>query len=114
MLTRPAGWIARPGDVPHLEEEVVPVDVSNISITGLGKSAGGSRMRRIINSKGMLVSIGLLVAVSVAACTAGKAPGSAEPDNGHTGTATVAASPPAATSIRDSVRRDLQMVTIHR
>ena len=54
-------------------------------------------MRRIINSKGMLVSIGLLVAVSVAACTAGKAPDSAEPDNGHTATATVAASPPAAT-----------------
>lgn len=54
-------------------------------------------MRRIINRKGMLVSIGLLVTVSVAACTAGKAPGSAEPDNGHTATATVAASPPAAT-----------------
>ena len=54
-------------------------------------------MRRIINRKGMLVSIGLLVTVSVAACTASKAPGSAEPDNGHTATATVAASPPAAT-----------------
>ncbi|MFY9669508.1 MAG: hypothetical protein WAK44_16285 [Trebonia sp.] len=67
------------------------------SITGLGKSAGGSRMRRSINRKGMLVSIGLLVTVSVAACTAGKAPGSAEPDNGHTATATVAASPAAAT-----------------
>jgi hypothetical protein len=49
-------------------------------------------MRRIINRKGMLVSIGLLVTVSVAACTAGKAPGSAERGN-----ATVAASPPAAT-----------------
>jgi len=71
--------------------------MSNISITGLGKSAGGSRMRRIINSKGILVSIGLLVAVSVAACTASKAPGSAEPDNGHTATATVATPPPAAT-----------------
>jgi hypothetical protein len=54
-------------------------------------------MRRIINRKGMLVSIGLLVTVSVAACTASKAPGSAEPDNGHTATATVAASPAAAT-----------------
>jgi hypothetical protein len=54
-------------------------------------------MRRIINRKGMLVSIGLLGTVSVAACTASKAPGSAEPDNGHTATATVAASPPAAT-----------------
>ena len=54
-------------------------------------------MRRIINRKGMLVSIGLLVTVSVAACTASKAPGSAEPDNGHTATATVTASPPAAT-----------------
>ena len=71
--------------------------MSNISITGLGKSAGGSRMRRIINRKGMLVSIGLLVTVSVAACTASKAPGSAEPDNGHTATATVAAPPAAAT-----------------
>ena len=54
-------------------------------------------MRRIINSKGMLASIGLLVTVSLAACTASKAPGSAEPDNGHTATATVGASPPAAT-----------------
>ena len=54
-------------------------------------------MRRIINRKGMLVSIGLLVTVSVAACTASKAPGSAEPDNGHTATATGAASPAAAT-----------------
>jgi len=71
--------------------------MSGISITGQGKSAGGSRMRRITNSKGMLVSIGLLVTVSLAACTASKAPGSAEPDNGHTATATVGASPPAAT-----------------
>jgi hypothetical protein len=71
--------------------------VSNISITDLGKGAGGSGMRRIINRKGMLVSIGLLVTVSVAACTASKATGSAEPDNGHTATATVTASPPAAT-----------------
>ena len=51
-------------------------------------------MRRVINRKGLLVSIGLLVAVSVAACTAGKAPGSAGPDNGHTANATAAASPP--------------------
>jgi hypothetical protein len=70
--------------------------MSNIGITGLGMSAGGSRMRRIINRKGMLASIGLLVTVSVAACTASKAPGSAEPGNGHTATATVAASPAAA------------------
>ena len=54
-------------------------------------------MRRIINRKGMLVSIGLLVTVSVAACTASKAPGSAATDNGHTATATVTASPPVAT-----------------
>lgn len=54
-------------------------------------------MRRIINAKGMLVGIGLLVTVSVAACSAGKAPVSAGPDNGHTATATVAASPAAAT-----------------
>jgi hypothetical protein len=45
----------------------------------------------------MLVSIGLLVTVGVAACSASKAPGSAEPHNGHTATATVAASAPAAT-----------------
>jgi hypothetical protein len=70
--------------------------MSNISITGLGNSAAGSRMRRIINRKGMLVSIGLLVTVSVAACTASKAPGSAGPVNRHTATATVAASSPAA------------------
>ena len=61
-------------------------------------------MRRIINSKGMLVSIGLLVTVTVAACTASKAPGNAEPDNGHTATATAAASPTAATpSVTPSV-----------
>src|SRR5215469_3435826 len=54
-------------------------------------------MRRIINRRGMLVSIGLLVTVSVAACTASKAPGSAEPGNSHTATATVAASSSAAT-----------------
>jgi len=71
--------------------------MSNISITGLRNSAAGSRMRRIINSKGTLVSIGLLVTVTVAACTASKAPGSAEPDNSHTATPTAAASAPAAT-----------------
>ncbi|HEY7261467.1 MAG TPA: hypothetical protein VH589_08300 [Trebonia sp.] len=54
-------------------------------------------MRTITNTKGMLVSIGLLVTVTVAACSAGQAPGSAEPGNGHTATATAAASPPAAT-----------------
>jgi hypothetical protein len=45
----------------------------------------------------MLAGIGLLITGSVAACTAGKAPGSAEPHSGHTATATVTASPPAAT-----------------
>ena len=54
-------------------------------------------MRRITSRRGMLVSIGLLVTVSVAACTASKTPGSAEPDNGHTATATVVLSPAAAT-----------------
>lgn len=71
--------------------------MSNISITGLGISAGGSRMRRIISAKGMLAGVGLLVTVSVAACAAGKAPGSAGPGNGPAATATVAASPSAAT-----------------
>jgi hypothetical protein len=53
-------------------------------------------MRRSISRTGVLVCAGLLVTVSVAACTAGKAPG-AGPDNGHTTAATAAASTPAAT-----------------
>lgn len=72
--------------------------MSSISITGLGTSAAGSRMRTIIKSTGMLVGIGLLVTVTVAACTASKAPGSAEPGNGHTATATAAASTAAASA----------------
>jgi len=91
-------------------------------------------MRRMINRKGMLVSIGLLVTVSVAACTASKAPGSAEPERpyGHRHSGGLSARRNAqrhtgrrlrflgtagqrlACGIGDSVRRDLQLVTRHR
>src|SRR5215469_17098479 len=61
--------------------------------------AGGT-MRTILSGRAMLVSLAVLAAVGVAACTAHPAGNAASPSNGQTTTpaATTAASPPAAGS----------------